>query len=317
MNLRQLQQFVTLVETRNFHRAAELLHMAQPPLSVSIRRLEEELGGKLFERTPNGAVPTPMAEAMLAQAQLTLFHAEQCKRKAKEALQGLGGLLRIGFIGSATYRLLPQLIPRLRHDFPQLTLQLFESTSLEVLDGLRAKRLDIGFLRFPVMDAGAVDVQPLERDDFVLAVASHSPLAHKAGQRIALSEAARENYIAYPQHQVPGLSAMAYLRCQLSGFTPHVVQEAMQVQTILSLVASGVGVALVAGVARHHPMAGVVCLELSDTPASFCVGMGVATLREQRHSLAENVLRHVLTHQQTEEMRRLAQSAHATITASP
>ncbi|MNN95973.1 hypothetical protein D3C81_2148700 [compost metagenome] len=64
-------------------------------------------------------------------------------------------------------------------------------------------------------------------------------------------------------------------------------------------------------------MAGVVCLELSDTPASFCVGMGVATLREQRHSLAENVLRHVLAHQQTEEMRRLAQSAHATMTTSP
>lgn len=315
MNLRQLQQFVTLVETRNFHRAAELLHMAQPPLSVSIRRLEEELGGKLFERTPNGAIPTPMAQAMLAPAQLTLFHAEQCKRKAKEALQGLGGLLRIGFIGTATYRLLPLLIPRLRHDFPQLTLQLFESTSLEVLDGLRSKRLDIGFVRFPVRDAGVIEIQPLERDDFVLAVASHSPLAQKAGHGIALSEAARENFIVYPQSQVPSLSAMAYLRCQLSGFTPQVVQEAMQVQTILSLVASGVGVALVAGVARHHPMAGVVCLELSDTPASFCVGMGVATLREQRHSLAETVLRHVLAQHQTADMRLLAQAAHATIDA--
>ncbi len=315
MNLRQLQQFVTLVETRNFHRAAELLHMAQPPLSVSIRRLEEELGGKLFERTPHGAIPTPMAEAMLAQAQLTLFHAEQCKRKAQEALQGQGGLLRIGFVGTATYRLLPQLIPQLRNDFPQLTLQLFEATSLEVLDGLRAKRLDIGFLRFPVMDAGPVEVQPLERDDFVLAVPSHSPLAQQSGRRIALSEAARENFIAHPQHQVPGLSAMVSLRCQLSGFTPQVVQEAMQVQTILGLVASGVGVALVAGVARQHPMAGVVCLELSDTPAKFCVGLGVAALREQRHSLADNVLRHVLARHQTEEMRRLASSAHATIEA--
>lgn len=303
MNLRQLQQFVTLVETRNFHRAAEMLHMAQPPLSVSIKRLEEELGGKLFERTSGGLLPTPMAQAMLADARAALFHAEQCKLKFQESQQGLGGLLRIGFIGTATYRLLPQLIPQLRKNFPHMEMELMEMTSLEILEGLSAQRLDLGFLRFPVLDSLELDVIPIERDDFVLAVATDSPLAQSPGQRIALSQAAEENYIVYPKHRVPSLSAMAYMRCQMSGFAPKVVQEAMQVHTILSLVASGVGVALVAGVAQHHPMQGVVCLELTDTPPAFCVGLAAAAVRHQRHNLTDKVLRHVLQHHQTAEMR--------------
>ncbi|MET1116865.1 MAG: LysR family transcriptional regulator [Comamonas sp.] len=302
MNLRQLQQFLTLVETGNFHRAAHLLHMAQPPLSVSIRRLEEELGGKLFVRSPSGVVPTPLAQALLPDARAALFHVQQCKLKAQEALEGLAGILRIGFIGTATYELLPRWIPELRREFPQLEMELMEMTSLEILEGLRARHLDLGFLRFPVLDSMDLTVTPLERDDFVLAVASRSPLAAAAGRRIALAEAAAENFIFYPQQRVPSLCAMARLRCQLSGFSPRVVQEAMQVPTILTLVASGMGVALVAGVARHHATAGVVCLELTDTPAQFCVGLAVAVASQQRLNLADRVLTHVVQRYQTAEM---------------
>ncbi|MCD2511831.1 LysR family transcriptional regulator [Comamonas endophytica] len=309
MNLRQLQQFVALVETANFHRAAEMLHMAQPPLSVSIRRLEEELGGKLFVRTSSGVVPTPLALTMLTDARAALFHAQQCKLKAQEALVGLGGMLRVGFIGTATYQLLPRLIPELRSHFPQAEMELMEMTSLEILEGLRARTLDLGFLRFPVLDSMGLTMTPLERDDFVLAVPSASALASAPGQCLALSEAAQENFILYPQQRVPSLHAMAHLRCQMSGFTPHVVQEAMQVHTILSLVASGIGVGLVAGVARQHAMPGVVCLELTDTPAQFCVGLAVAVAARQRENLADRVLQHVLKHHQTVEMAQRCQPA--------
>lgn len=309
MNLRQLQQFVTLVETLNFHRAAEILHMAQPPLSVSIRRLEEELGGKLFTRTSSGVIPTPLAHTLLPDAHAAIHHAQQCKLKAQEALVGLGGLLRIGFIGTATYELLPRLIPELRCHFPQVEMELMEMTSLEILEGLRARHLDLGFLRFPVLDSKGLTMTPLERDDFVLAVPSQSALASAPEQRIDLAQAARENFILYPQQRVPSLCAMAHLRCQMSGFTPHVVQEAMQVHTILSLVASGIGVALVAGVAKQHAMPGVVCLELSDTPAQFCVGLAVAVASQQRLNLADRVLAHVLQHHQTAEMRERCRQA--------
>ena len=292
MNLRQLRQFVTLAETGNFHRAAEMLHMAQPPLSVSIRKLEEEMGEALFERRSTGVFLTTVGEAMLADARLTLFHAEQCGQAVMDARQGQGGLLRMGIIGSATYALLPELIPSLRERFPKIELELTEATSSEILDGLVSRRFDVGFVRYPVLHPAPFELLPMDRDDFVLAVSEHSPLA--AHDAIALSDAARQPFIMYPQDKVPGLSTLALMRCQLSGFTPRVAQEAMQVQTIMSLVASGLGVGLVAGVARLVMPRGVKCLALTDNPPGFHVGIALARLQGNTSRLVERFTEHAL-----------------------
>jgi DNA-binding transcriptional LysR family regulator len=310
MNLRQLQQFVTLMETRNFHRAAALLHMAQPPLSVSIRRLEEELGGKLFERHASGLIPTSIAQSIEGDARTALFHAEQCKIKAQEAMRGLQGLLRIGFIVTATHKLLPQLIPGLREAFPKIQLDLCEMTSLEISNSIQAQQIDIGFLRFPILGVQEIDVFPLERDDFVLAVPSDNRYAKTSNKCIPLSLMADDSFILYPTSRVPSLAGLAYIRCQLSGFSPHVVQEAMQVPTILSLVASGCGVALVAGVARQATTPGVAYLELSDTPPEFCIGMGVAVPRNHRSVMVSRVLHYVLKNHQTPEMQKRSEWNH-------
>ena len=292
MNLRQLRQFVTLAETGNFHRAAEMLHMAQPPLSVSIRKLEEEMGEALFERRSTGVFLTTVGEAMLADARLTLFHAEHCRQAVMDARQGQGGLLRMGIIGSATYALLPELIPSLRERFPKIELELTEATSSEILDGLVSRRFDVGFVRYPVLHPAPFELLPMDRDDFVLAVSEHSPLA--AHDAIALSDAARQPFIMYPQDKVPGLSTLALMRCQLSGFTPRVAQEAMQVQTIMSLVASGLGVGLVAGVARLVMPRGVKCLALTDNPPGFHVGIALARLQGNTSRLVERFTEHAL-----------------------
>ena len=292
MNLRQLRQFVTLAETGNSHRAAEMLHMAQPPLSVSIRKLEEEMGEALFERRSTGVFLTTVGEAMLADARLTLFHAEQCRQAVMDARQGQGGLLRMGIIGSATYALLPELIPSLRERFPKIELELTEATSSEILDGLVSRRFDVGFVRYPVLHPAPFELLPMDRDDFVLAVSEHSPLA--AHDAIALSDAARQPFIMYPQDKVPGLSTLALMRCQLSGFTPRVAQEAMQVQTIMSLVASGLGVGLVAGVARLVMPRGVKCLALTDNPPGFHVGIALARLQGNTSRLVERFTEHAL-----------------------
>ena len=292
MNLRQLRQFVTLAETGNFHRAAEMLHMAQPPLSVSIRKLEEEMGEALFERRSTGVFLTTVGEAMLADARLTLFHAEQCRQAVMDARQGQGGLLRMGIIGSATYALLPELIPSLRERFPKIELELTEATSSEILDGLVSRRFDVGFVRYPVLHPAPFELLPMDRDDFVLAVSEHSPLA--AHDAIALSDAARQPFIMYPPDRGPGLSTLALMRCQLSGFTPRVAQEAMQVQTIMSLVASGLGVGLVAGVARLVMPRGVKCLALTDNPPGFHVGIALARLQGNTSRLVERFTEHAL-----------------------
>lgn len=302
MKLRQLQQFVTLAEVGNFRRAAQHLHMAQPALSVSIRNLEHELGVPLFERHSSGARLTTAGRAMLSQARQTLFHAAQCRQHIDDAQQGVSGVLRIGFIGSASYTMLPRLIPSLRQHFPKVELELNEATSSGVLEYVTERKLDLGLLRYPVLDAVDCEILPLDQDEFVLAVAEHSPLAQR-GPAIALSEAASQPFIMYPRTRVPSLSAMAMLRCQASGFVPRIAQEAMQVQTIMSLVASGLGVGLIAGIARHHLMPGVRCLQLSDTPKGLHIGIALASPKDRRSQMLDNVLQHT---------RDLLRSSHCT-----
>lgn len=287
MNLRQLRQFLVLAETGNFHRAAEQLHMAQPPLSVSVRKLEEELGSRLFERHASGVRLTPAGQAMREHAQMALFHAERCRQAVVDAREGVGGVLRLGIIGSATYALLPGLIPLVRARYPQIELELTEATSVEILDGLLAQRFDAGLVRYPVADSGPFDLLRLERDEFVLAVSTANPLA--ASEAIALSAAAQEPFVMYPREKVPGLFALAMMRCQASGFVPRVAQEAMQVQTIMSLVASGLGVGLVAGVARQAMPGGVKCLSLTDNPPGFQLGIALAWLTGKRSRMVERV----------------------------
>ena len=293
MRLRQLQQFVTLAETGNFRRAAERLHMAQPPLSVSIRKLEQELGSALFERTGSGALLTPAGQAMLADARLVLRHAERCRQAVQDLSAGEGGTIRLGFVGSATYALLPRLIPALRERHPGITLELSEGTSAGILDGLVARRLDAGLVRYPMPEPSGFELLTLDRDEFVLAVHADSALARR--RSMALSEAADQTFIMYSQTRVPGLRMLAMQRCQASGFVPQVAQEANQVQTVLSLVASGLGVALVAGVARRVMPPGVSCLSLSDNPPGFHIGLALVRLADTDslllQRLAEQALR--------------------------
>lgn len=288
MKLRQLEQFVSLAETGNFRRAAEQLHMAQPPLSVSMRKLEQELDCALFERHPGGVKLTAPGQALLAPARQALQQIERCRQAVFDARDGLGGVVRLGIIGSATYVLLPRLMPLLRQQLPKLRLELSEATTAEILDGLQTRRFDAGLLRYPLLNPGTCALLPLERDEFVLAVAEDNALAQR--ERIALNEAAQQPFIMYPKAQVPGLAALARLRCQHSGFVPQVAQEAMQVQTILSLVAAGLGVGLVAGVSRHLVPPGVRCLSLSDNPPGLHLGIALAYVPEQASPVLQRLV---------------------------
>lgn len=290
MNLKQLRQFVVLAETGNFHKAAGQMHMAQPPLSVSIRKLEEEMGSPLFERTPKGVFLTVAGQAMLADARQVIFHAQQCQQAVTAALHGEGGLLRVGFIGTATYFLLPRLIPSFRQHYPKIDLELTESTSSSTLEGLMTRRLDVGLVRYPLLDSGPFELTTLDEDEFVVAVSASSKLARRT--KIALSVLADEPFIMYAQSTVPGLFAVAMLRCQQSGFRPRVTQEAMQVQTILSLVESGLGVALVAGVAKRYITRGVKFLTLTDNPPDFRIGIALITLKQNQNRLIDSFSSH-------------------------
>ncbi|CAG9173191.1 LysR substrate-binding domain-containing protein [Cupriavidus pampae] len=278
MDLRQLQQFVVLAETGNFHRAAERLHMAQPPLSISIRKLEAELGTPLFVRTTRGVRLTQAGEAALNDARRALFHADQARAAAVSAAHGERGALRIGFVGSATYALLPKLIPAFRDTHPGIELILHESTSASILDRIERGQLDAGLVRFPILSSGPFSLLPLESDTFVAAVPADSAFAQQTG--IALKTLANEPFIMHPSADVPNLQAVAMLMCQQAGFVPRIAQEAVQVQTIVSLVESGLGVALVPGVTARYTNRRVRFLRITSPRPAARIGIALATQQD-------------------------------------
>ena len=252
MDLRRLRHFNALAETLNFSRAAERLHIAQPALSVSIQKLETELGTKLFERTPAGVLLTAAGKAALVEARRMLYHGEQLQRTVQAAAEGTGGQLRIGFVGSAIYRVIPSIIPAFRKQYPDVELLLRELTSTVIIARLAEEALDLGIVRTPLLQTHGATLQTLQRDRLVLALPESHPRACEDACPVILADFAGDPFIMYSSSDAAGLHAHAMSACQAAGFVPLVAQEATQVPTVLALVESGLGVALVPEVMRGY-----------------------------------------------------------------
>ncbi len=273
MDFRHLQQFVVLAETLNFRRAAEKLHMSQPPLSVSIRKLEAELGVALFTRGKEGVSLTKSGEAALADARRALFHAREFGQAARAALTGDGGVLRIGFVGSATHAILPSILSQFRTRYPGVQLVLREATSIRIMESLEDETLDVGVVRIPVSARSGIRMSPLQTEPFVLAVPCHHPLATQA--TVCLRDLSEEGFILYTASDAAGLRMAATQACQLRGFSPKVAQEAVQVQTVIGLVGAGLGIALVPSVNQGLQRDNVVWKTLADFPESASIGIAL------------------------------------------
>jgi DNA-binding transcriptional LysR family regulator len=278
LDLRRLRHFAVLAETLNFRRAAERLHMAQPPLSVSIRKLESELGAPLFIREPAGVSLTAAGKAALGPARALLHQHEQTsgqlRNAALGAAQGTGGMLRIGFVGSASHGLLQRVLPRFRAGHPGVTLQLREATSVQIAQLLEDRVLDVGIVRVPLLRSTAARLTPLVEEHFVAALPREHPLARR--KRLALHHLAQEPFVMYNAAEAGGLQAAAMLACQRAGFVPQVAQQATQVQTVLALVESGLGVALVPAVMKRHRSEAIVYRQLADAPDTSRIGLSLA-----------------------------------------
>ncbi|MCP3733481.1 LysR substrate-binding domain-containing protein [Sphingomonas sp. RP10(2022)] len=281
MELRQLRYFVALAETGNFHRAAERLHISQPPLTVAIRKLEAELGTPLFERGARGVTLTAAAEAALPIARATLAGGEQFCAAVREGAKGERGRLRIGFVGSATFELLPRLIPAFRTAYPLVELVLEEASSVEIARSLEAHDLDVGLVRLPLLETATVDTRVIDRDELHLAVSTASPLGGLG--RIELAAVAGEPFVL--QSRISVLHAIALMACHAAGFTPRIAQEATQLSAVLSLVRSGLGVALVPSRATAAMPQGVRLIPLAQRVP---IEMGVALPRDRPTLPANN-----------------------------
>lgn len=278
MHVRQIRQFLAVAETGNFRKASERLNMAQPPLSIAIKRMEDELGGALFLRERRGVRLTALGEAILEDARQISFHNEQLRKAAASASTGLAGTLRIGFVGSATYNLFPRVLPVFRERYPLIELELRERTTTQILREIESDQLDLGLVRYPVFEPTHATVTPVEPDVLVVALPRANPLARRT--RLKLRDLAGESFIMYSSVAALNLRGQVMLACQTAGFTPRVVQEAIQVQTIVSLVESGMGVALVPSICQRSASDDVVFRPLIAPPEHLAIAIAAVTRPE-------------------------------------
>ena len=281
MELRQLRYFVALAETRNFHRAAERLNMSQPPLTVAIRKLEEELGTTLFVRGTRGVTLTAAGRASLDAAQAALTQAERFREAAREGAAGARGQLRVGFVGSATFELLPRIVPEYRRRFPAVELILSEATSQNIARRLVTGELDVGLLRLPLMEVLPVETTCVDADELHAALPADSTLTEARSLR--LEALADQPFVL--QSGVSVLHAITLNACHDAGFVPRVVQEAPQLSAVLALVSSGLGVALVPSRAARSIPKGV---RLVPLVRRLPIETGVAVPRTLPSPLATN-----------------------------
>lgn len=285
MKLAQIRQFVALAEEGSFRRAAGMLNMAQPPLSVGIRKLEEDLGATLFVRGARGVRLTAAGEAALASARQVLGKVEEMRNAVRQTEAGERGRLRVGFVASATLELLPRLLIAFRAKYPQIELKLEESRTADLLEDVEQGRIDVAIVRVPVMNETRVAITPLEDDRMCLAVQKGSKWSGRKSVRLgALRD---ESFIVFSHDRVPSMHAITMLMCQQEGFVPRVAEEAGQMQTILCLVESGIGVALVPGVAAHQA-GGFDLVEIEGAERLPNVGLALATGSGENDTAAAN-----------------------------
>lgn len=264
VELRHLRYFVAVAEELHFGRAAARLHMAQSPLSQQIRQLESDIGVELFARTTRRVELTPAGTALLRYARGALREAATGIDVARRTARGELGLLRIGFVDSAAYRLLPRLLPAFHRLHPDIGVDLYELTTAEQVAAL-GEQIDVGIVRDadPMQD---IEVTPLVTERLVAAVDADHALADRAS--LTLDELRDESFIVFPDDRVPDNVARLTRLCRAAGFTPHIGQRALQHATVLGLVESGYGVALLPASVRESARPGVAMIDLRERQAT-------------------------------------------------
>ena len=239
--MRLLRYFVTVAEERHFGRAAERLHIAQPPLSQQIQKLERQLGVHLIDRSRRPIELTDAGTALLGEARLALTHGERAFAAARRAATGHLGHLHIGALQAAVDGVLSYVMRAHRRDYPDVKLELTELDTTEQVTQLVEHRLDVGFLRGPV-DEPSLTIQTLIEDPLAAVVSEDDVLAEH--ERIAPALLGDQPIILWTRGAAPTTYADVVALFRQHEIQPPIVDESPRIQTILALVASGAGIAL-------------------------------------------------------------------------
>ncbi|MBW4685065.1 MAG: LysR family transcriptional regulator [Komarekiella atlantica HA4396-MV6] len=262
MELRHLRYFIAVAEELHFSRAAERLHIAQPPLSQQIQQLEAELGVELFHRKTKRQVQlTEAGQVFLQEAYQLLAQLEKAIEITQRTGRGEKGQLRIGFTSLVTYDLLPVILRRFQEQFPEVELVLQELTTAHQEQALKDGHIHVGFAHPPLED-NTLNQECIQQEALIVAMFETHPLIKQ--ERISVRSLSGENFIMFPRHLGPGLYEQILSLCQQGNFTPKVTQEAIQMQTIIGLVSAGMGIAIVPSSLQNLQRTSVVYRALEE-----------------------------------------------------
>ncbi|WP_134701739.1 LysR family transcriptional regulator [Ammoniphilus sp. YIM 78166] len=254
MELRQLEYFLAVADELNFSRAAEKLRITQPPLSLQIQNLEKELGFPLFHRTNRFVQLTDAGKAFAEEVRKILDHVDRAIVNAKRTHDGEVGTLTVGFVGSATYDILPAVLREFRNEFPTVQVHLHELSTPMQITALREEEIDVGVLRPPVQSPHLV-TEIISTVPCVLAVPKHHPL-------VEIPQPTLGDLSGYPFVML-SRKTWAGLYDQVLGLcNPLIRQEALEFQTVIGLVAADLGIAVVPESAMNLHSQHVVYLEM-------------------------------------------------------
>ncbi|MBH8554240.1 LysR family transcriptional regulator [Nostocaceae cyanobacterium CENA357] len=256
MELRHLRYFIAVAEELHFSKAAEKLHIAQPPLSQQIQQLEAELGVKLFHRKTKRQIQlTEAGKVFLQEAYQLLVQLETAIALTQKIGRGETGQLRIGFTSLVIYDLLPLILRQFHEQFLEVELVLRELTTSQQEQALRDSLIHVGFAHPPLED-DTLSYHCIHKQTLVVALSSTHLLAQE--EHICVRSLLSEPLIMFPRYLAPGLYERIMSLFQQENFKPNITQEAIQMQTIIGLVSAGMGVAVIPSSLQNLQRSGIV-----------------------------------------------------------
>jgi DNA-binding transcriptional LysR family regulator len=269
----QLRSFVAVAEELSFRRAADRLQVTQPPLSRQIQTLEASLGVTLFRREGRRVTLTEAGGIFLTEARGLVEAAGRAQRLAQDAHLGRAGTVRVGYTEPTALDLLPHVLARFRQAAPGVDLELHEMHSFESVRQLEEHRIDLAYLRPPV-ESGQIEVTMLHPDPLIAVL----PTGHRLGpEPIRLDDLRDEAFVTYAAALGSGITGATLQACGAAGFSPRVARHATSTPMLMSLVAGGAGVGLVAHQFALIPYVGVKFVPLLDKRAESFVAVAVRT----------------------------------------
>ncbi|MBP1993834.1 LysR family transcriptional regulator [Paenibacillus eucommiae] len=242
MELRQIEYFIAVAEELHFGRAAKRLQMTQPPLSQQILQLENDLGVTLFERTRRHVELTNAGKVFLQESRQILIQLERAKTVAQRAQKGMLGRLALGFVGSATFDILPNIVRAFQDQYPSVDLILHEMPTPMQIEAFHRKHIDIGFVRTPVDDR-LLTLLPVHQETCVAVVPNRHQLAQH--RSLSMEDLSGEPFILVEREVWPSWYDDIVSKCREAGFSPNIRQNVKEIQTVVGLVAAGLGISIV------------------------------------------------------------------------